>query len=87
MEILKYSFFALLGISVLTILYFAVKSKKFFKTLLLNAFIGVVLLAVINLTAGFTGAYLPINEYTVTGSAVFGVPALCGFLIFKFIFI
>ena len=87
MEALKILCLSLLGITAFLILIFAVKSKKFFKTLLFNAFLGITLLAITDLTSKFTGVYIPINEYTVTGSAVFSVPALCAFLAMKFIFI
>ena len=87
MEVLKYICIGVLAVSALVILAFAIKSKKFFKVLFLNAFLGVFFLAVINLTTAFTGVSIPVNEYTVSGSAVFGIPALCGFLIFKFIFV
>ena len=87
MEILKYSILILLGVSAFIIFIFSAKSKKFFKTLFLNAVLGLFFLSVINLTDNFTGVNIPVNEYTVTGSAVFGLPALCGFLALKFIFI
>lgn len=87
MEILKYSAIVLLSVSGLIMFVFAVKSKKFFKTVFFNAFMGLILLSTIDLTAKFTGVYIPVNEYTVTGSAVYGIPALLMFLALKFVFI
>lgn len=87
MEILKYSAIVLLSVSGLIMFVFAVKSKKFFKTVFFNAFMGLILLSIIDLTAKFTGVYIPVNEYTVTGSAVYGIPALLMFLALKFVFI
>lgn len=86
MEILKYIAISVLLLSAFIIFCFAVKSKKLLKTLLLNGFMGICLLAIINLTAKFSGVYIPINLYTVSGSAVFGIPALIGFLVLGFIF-
>ncbi len=87
MEILKYLTFAFAGVSAFIIFVFAARSKRIFRTLLFNAFAGICLLALIDLTAKFTGVYIPVNPYTVTGGAVFGIPALCGALLLKFIFI
>ncbi len=87
MEALKYVTLITLSVFALIILVFAIKSKKPFRILFFNAFLGIALLAVINLTAKFTNVYIPINEYTVTGCGVFGVPAVSIFLIFRFIFI
>ncbi len=87
METLKILCLSLLGITAFMIFIFALKSKKPFKVLLFNAFMGLTLLAIIDLTSKFTGVYIPINEYTVTGSAVFSIPALCAFLAMNFIFV
>lgn len=86
MEILKYGGIAVLAVGALALLIFAAKSGKPFKTLLLNAFMGIAVMAVIDLTAKFTGVYIPVNQYTAAGSAVFGIPAVCGFLILPIIF-
>ena len=66
--IVIFSFFAAV------VLFFGIKSHKFLKTLLFNAFLGLCTLAIIDLTAKFTGMYIPLNWYSVGGSAVFGVP-------------
>lgn len=87
MEILKYGGITVLAVGALALLIFAVKGGKPFKRLLLNAFMGIAVMAVIDLTAKFTGVHIPINQYTVAGSAVFGIPAVCGYLILPLIFI
>ncbi len=74
---MKAFFIVVLSVFAAAILFFAIKSHKFFKTLLFNAFLGVCVLAIINLTAKLTGMYIPINWYSVGGSAVFGVPFVC----------
>ena len=86
MEILKYGGIAVLAIGALALLIFAAKTGKLFKTLILNAFMGIAVMAVIDLIAKFTGVHIPVNWWTVTGSAVFGIPAVCGFLILPIIF-
>lgn len=76
----------MIAVGAVTLLIFAAKTKRFFKTLLLNAFLGLAVMAIIDLTAKFTGVHIPVNQYTVVGSAVFGIPAVCGFLILPIIF-
>ena len=87
MEILKYGGIVVLIVGALSLLIFAVRTKKFFKTLLLNAFLGLAVMAVIDLTAKFTGAHIPVNLWTVGGSAVFGIRAVSGYLILPLIFL
>lgn len=87
MNYLKYGCFLILGISAFIILILAFRGKGAFKTLFLNALLGVMTLIIINLTAKFSGAYIPINEYTAGLSAVFGLPAVCAFLLLRIIFI
>lgn len=87
MEILKYGGIAVLVVGALSLLIFAVKTKKFFKTLLLNAFLALCVMAAIDLTAKFTGVHIPVNWWTVAGTAVFGIPAVCGYLILPLIFL
>ena len=76
----------MIAVGAVALLIFAAKTKRFFKTLLLNAFLGITVMAIIDLTAKFTGVHIPVNQYTVAGSAVFGIPAVCGFLILPIIF-
>ena len=87
MDILKYGGIAVIAIGALVLLIFAAKTRKLFKALLLNAFLGIAVMALIDLTAKFTGAHIPVNWWTVTGSAVFGIPAVCGYLILPLIFL
>ena len=86
MEILKYGGIAVVAFGALALLLWAALTGMRFNSLLFNAFIGIAVMAVIDLTAKFTGVYIPVNQYTVTGSAVFGIPAVCGFLILPIIF-
>lgn len=74
-----------LAVFTLVILFFAIKSRKFFRTLLFNAFLGISILALIDLTSFFTGMHIPVNWCSVGGCGVFGVPAVCFFLILQII--
>ena len=75
-----------IAIFFLTILFFALKSHKFFKTLFFNAVLGIGVLAIINLTTNYTNIFIPVNWYSVVGSGVFGIPAVSFFLILQIIF-
>lgn len=87
METLKYVAIAVITVFLFVILGFAVKTKKPFKILLFNAFIGIVSLAIIDLTSKFTRVYIPVNEYTVAGCGIFGMPGVLFFLILRFVFV
>ena len=87
MEFLKYFFIVIIGITALILLIFALYSRKFLKTMFLNAVSGLAVLLIINLTTKFTGVYIPANYFTVASSGVLGLPGVFGVLIANFIFI
>ena len=87
MEIVKYIMFAILGLTVFLMLIFALKSRKFFKILFLNAALGIGAIILIDLTAKFSGVYIPVNYWTVGAGGVLGLPGVFGVLISNFIFI
>ncbi len=87
MNIYKYALILILSAFLITIMILFVLTKKPFKTLLLNAFIGICSLAILDLTSKLSGVYIPINAYTAFGAGIFGVPAICGFLLLRIIFI
>ncbi len=86
MNFLKYFFICVLAFFYIVILYLALRSKKVFSCLFLNALISFTVLAIICFTKKYTGFYLPINKYTVIGSGTFGIPAIIGFLVLNLIF-
>ena len=59
------------------------KTKNPFKNLLFNAIIGIASLLIIYLLRDFTHFYFPINQWTFLSSAVGGLPAVFGILIFR----
>ncbi|MBR4123123.1 MAG: pro-sigmaK processing inhibitor BofA family protein [Clostridia bacterium] len=87
MNIYKNVLILILSVFLISIVILFIITKKPFKTLFLNAFIGVCTLAILDLTSKITGVYIPINTYTVTGASIFGIPAICGFLLLKILFI
>lgn len=76
-----------------TIIYFflyiilAAKTKKPFKTIMAYSFLGVLGIIIINITARFSGIYIPINGYTLGCSAAFGLPGTVGILLLRMIFL
>ncbi len=87
MNVYKTVLIAVLTLFLTISLILSILSGKPIRTVIFNAFLGIVTLAIINLTSDYTDVYLPINIYTVCGSAVFGIPAICFFLILKLIII
>ncbi len=87
MEVFKVLTIVALAVFFLAQLFFAIKSHRFWKTLIFNAFLGICTLAIIDLTAKFSGAYIPLNPYSVGFSAAFGIPAVCLLLLLQIIII
>ena len=69
-----------LGVCGLVLLVMHIKSHRILCSVLLNALLGVLAMAVLGLTKKYTGVSVPFNWYTVLGSGTFGIPAVCGFL-------
>lgn len=82
-----YIVYGILLITAVTILFFSMISRKFFKTIFLNAILGLITIVIINLSSKFTGVYIPLNYYTVLGGISLGIPSIIGFLILSIIFI
>lgn len=87
MKYLTFAAILLLAITELAVLINALKSRRPISTLLLNAFVGLSSMAIIDLTAKYTGVFIPINPYTVAGCSSLGIPAVLGFLLCKALFL
>ena len=85
MKVFFYFIIAVLSLTAIYILYLALKSKKIFKFLFLNAFFGIISVFLVYFTEKYTGVFLPINQYTVIGGSVLGLPSTVGFLILQMI--
>ena len=60
-----------------------IKSRKFIRSIFLNAFLGFAAIVVINLTQKFTGVHIPINWWTVGGCGVLGLPCACAIILLQ----
>lgn len=73
-------------ISVLIVLFFAIRTKKFFKTLIVSALIGISTLLILHFTSGLTGFSAEITPFTLSASGIFGLPGVVAIVISKMIF-
>lgn len=87
MEVLKWGIFGAAAVCFAINCIFAIRSRKFLRLILLNAFFGIAALGLLYLTRKFTGFYLPINEWTVASSGVFGIIGVVGMLVLPFVFV
>ena len=53
-----------------------IKSRRPLFFAFINALLGIMSIVAVNLTARFTGVYVPVNIYSVPVAAVFGLPAV-----------
>lgn len=65
----------------------AVRTKKPFKTIFMFALFGILALLAVNFTSKYSGIHLPVNEYTISATAVFGLPGTVFLLLLRMIFI
>ncbi len=86
MDILKSIAIIFLSISAVIIFFIALFSKKLLRTLIINALSGVATLIILNVLSKYIGVYLPINQWTTSFSAIFGLPAVVGMVFFNIIF-
>lgn len=86
MTFLKYGAAAVIVTGVLSVLICAFRCKKPLRALILNAAAGIAVLIAVKLAGRFTGISISINYITFLGSAGFGIPAVCGFLLLPLIF-
>jgi len=74
-----------ISLCVFVLLILHIKSHKMIKSIFLNAILGFMAIAVINLTQKFTGVHIPLNWYTVGGGGIFGLPCVCGIILAQII--
>lgn len=87
MEIFKILILLFILIAVGFIFYFLFKSKNFVKLMFLNMLLGAATLIILKLISKFTGVEIWINQFTMSSTLIFGIPAVIGFIILNLIFI
>ena len=87
LSVLKWLAIIILALGAFCVLWFCFKSRKPIRYLLINFAVSAAAFMVINLTEKYTGIRIPVNYFTVTASAVFGVPAVIALLVLRLIFV
>ncbi len=87
MQFLKVFSVAVLSVTALILIVFFIKSRKPIKSLVLNAFSGIISLILINVTTSFTGIHIPVNWWSVTACAGLGLPGVIGLILLQIIFL
>lgn len=86
LQFIKISFIIILIIYTVILLYLSYKNGKTVKTLLLFSLSGMLTFTVINLLSGLTGIGINVNVWTLSSSAVFGIPGVLGLLVLRMFF-
>lgn len=81
----KYLIIICFSVYAIIFLWLCSKTKHFFKTLILNVFIGIISLVILCLTYKFTGLKFNINRLTVLVSSTMGIPGILTLLMLNFI--
>lgn len=81
MKYLSIAAISVFSLSAAALLVLHIKSRRPLRSAAVNMILGIAALAAVNLCAGFTGVRIPLNIYTLPGSAIFGIPAVCAFVV------
>ncbi len=84
MKILSIALLVFLILYGLIYLYLLIVSRKPFKYLFLNAFVGWWCFAVIEMLSFFSGIHIPLNPFTAAVSGIFGVPGTFFLIVLKY---
>ena len=87
MPVFDYIMIGLAAVACLAILIAAVKTKKPLKVLLSSSVWGVVSLFVISLTGSLTGFAMQITPWSLSASAVFGIPGVICMALTKMVWV
>ncbi len=85
MEFIKYLFIVISVIYFLIILLLGTKSKKVFKYIILNSFMGLSVFFILYFLKNFTGIILYLNPITLSFSTIYGIVGVIGMLILNLI--
>ncbi|MBR3961857.1 MAG: pro-sigmaK processing inhibitor BofA family protein [Clostridia bacterium] len=86
MKLIEIILYTVLVISLIIIFYFLYKTGKPVKNAFYLISVSLMALAIINLTSPFSGVRVPINPYSVTATAVYGLPGIAGIIFLCTIF-
>ncbi|MEE1003486.1 MAG: pro-sigmaK processing inhibitor BofA family protein [Acutalibacteraceae bacterium] len=86
MTVFDYIMVGCASLGVLIVLFFALRTRKFLKTLLSSAIIGIITLLILYFTSDLTGFSVMLTPYTLGTSCIFGLPGVVAIVICKMIF-
>ena len=86
MKLIEIILYIILVITLISIFVFLYKTGKPLKNAFYLLLVSFITLAIVNLTAPFSGVYVPINPYSVTTTAVYGLPGIAGIIFLCTIF-
>ncbi|MBQ5890104.1 MAG: pro-sigmaK processing inhibitor BofA family protein [Clostridia bacterium] len=84
---IEYAFYIGGVICAIALIIFSFRGRRPFRTMLITALFGLLALTIVCVSGIFTGVTLPINIWTVSCSALGGVPGVITLLILKMIFV
>lgn len=73
-------------VAVAVVLFFALRTRRFFKTLITSAVLGLVTLFILYFSSSITGFKLELTPYTLGTSSVLGLPGVVAMVICKLVF-
>lgn len=85
MNFIRISFIIYLCIYVLLLFWLCHKNGNLLKTFLMSALSGMAVFTAVNLLSHFTGVSIPVNAYTLSASAGFGIPGVLGLMMVRII--
>lgn len=86
MQILKISLIVIFIVYVIILLGLCYKSKKFLKSLIISSFIGLFAFMFLQLLSPVLNIKIPLNMFSVSVSAILGIPGIAGMLILNLLF-
>ena len=85
MNYISYIVITYAALSTLIVLFFALRTKKFLKTLLTSAIMGISTLLILYFTSSLTGFMVQLTPLTIGVSGVFGLPGIVSIVLCKLI--
>ncbi len=72
-----------LSLCAFALLIIHIKSHRILRSIALNAVLAFAAILIINITKHFTGVYIPLNWWSVSGCGIFGLPCVCGIILLQ----
>lgn len=87
MEIIKTVFICLAAVYAVAFLFFAFKTGKPFKTVMINICVGIGAFVILNLLSRYTGVALGVNLWSLLCAAAAGVPGVALMVVMRLLWL